>query len=180
MTGDASTLVQNHIDRLMSCAEHGDVLDLACGSGRNGLFLVNNGINVCFADRSPEALDELRHRLAASGATATVWEVDLEDAGDNPLSGKSFGAILVFNYLHRPLLDSIRDAVVPGGLVIYETFTVDNLLHGRPRNPDYLLRAGELAERFHDWDIMHYFEGEVAGPKGPKAIAQIVARKPDA
>jgi len=178
MTSHASSLIRQHLDLMVSSATQGEVLDLACGRGRNGLYLVNRGFSVRFADRSREALDEVQAQLKASGKSARLWQVDFEEAEENPLSGKAFAAILVFNYLYRPLLEYIREAITPGGLVVYETFTVDNLRFGRPRNPDYLLRAGELAERFHDWDCMHYFEGEVEGSAGARAIAQIIARKP--
>jgi SAM-dependent methyltransferase len=178
MTNSAATLIQTNLDRLLEASRLGAVLDLACGRGRNGLFLVSKGIPVTFADRSGEALAEVQARLEENGETAKLWQVDLEDSSSNPLSGKTFGAIMVFNYLHRPLLEHIKDAVLPGGLVIYETFTAHNLPYGRPNNPDYLLRPGELSTRFGDWDCMHYFEDTTEGSSGPKAIAQIVARKP--
>lgn len=179
MENTASTLIQENLDPLRAASALGEVLDLACGRGRNGLFLLSEGIPVTFAERSSEALEEVKHQVDENGEIATLWQVDLEHSSNNPLSGKNFGAILVFNYLHRPLLEHIKDAVLPGGLVIYETFTVDNLPYGRPNNPDYLLRPGELATRFSDWDCMHYFEDTIEGASGPKAIAQIVARKPN-
>ena len=77
-------------------------------------------------------------------------------------------------------MQSIKQAVLPGGIVIYETFTVDQPQFGRPHNPDFLLQHGELREHFEGWDILHSFEGVVdgAGGSGARAIAQMVAIKP--
>ncbi len=165
-----------HSDRAAGAAP---VLDLACGGGRNGLYLVQQGIPVVFADRRRDQLDEIAAQTRDSNL-ATFWPVDFEEADRNPLQGRSFGAILVFRYLHRPLLAPIREAIQPGGLIVYETFTADQPRYGRPGNPDYLLRPGELRDTFGDWDGIHYFEGvttsETSGRE--QAIAQIVARKP--
>ena len=70
-----------------------------------------------------------------------------------------FSAIIVFRYLHRPLFRALRNAVTPGGLVIYETFTTANREFGRPRSKDFLLLPGELKSLFQDWEIIHEFEG---------------------
>ena len=82
--------------------------------------------------------------------------------------------------VHRPLLKDIKDGVVPGGTVIYQTFTAEQTRFGRPNNPDHLLRTGELKEVFGDWDVLRY--RELIGPSRrdgrPQAIAGIVARKP--
>lgn len=184
MSKAASALVESHLQALLSASELGPILDLACGGGRNGLFLVGKGVPVVFADRSETSLEEVRNRLDAMSASAAAeksrcWLVDFENKEKDPLAEKRFGAIIVFNYLHRALFTAIKGAIAPGGIVIYETFTVDNLRYGRPRNPDYLLRPGELAEYFGDWDCLHHFEGEVKGEPGTRAIAQIVARKPN-
>jgi len=87
---------------------------------------------------------------------------------------------MIFRYLHRPLIEQIKAAVAPNGLVIYETFTQAQAELGRPKNPDFLLKAKELASYFSDWQILHSFEGiKVSDTSGNKqAIAQIIARKP--
>jgi tellurite methyltransferase len=84
---------------------------------------------------------------------------------------------MVFRYLHRPLIEQIKAAVVPNGLVIYKTFTLGQAELGRPKNPDFLLKEGELAEYFSDWKIIHYFEGTTVSNTGNhnQAIAQVVA-----
>lgn len=175
------------------------VLDLACGSGRNGLYLVNQSIPVVFADIKESALEQVRSTLATQHSeiksSASCWQVDFEQGGVEkgcseqknvqPLAGQSFSAILVFRYLHRPLFEQIKQAVTAGGYVVYETFTVDQPQFGRPNNPNFLLKHGELAELFSDWQIIHNFEGiidanntEVNNEPGKQAVAQIIARKP--
>jgi hypothetical protein len=102
--------------------------------------------------------------------------VDFEAADSDPLQGKCFNAVLVFNYLHRPLMPSIRQVINPGGLIFYETFTVNQRQFGRPSNPDFLLQPQELRSYFEDWEVMHYFEGEKQEPA--RAVASIIARRP--
>jgi SAM-dependent methyltransferase len=151
------------------------VLDLACGTGRNGLLLAHHGIPVVFADVSAIALDAVRHCLEEADLPGQVWQVDLEQVDTDPLSGRSFSAVLGFRYLHRPLFPALRNAVRPGGYVIYETFTVDNRRFGRPGNPDFLLRNGELESLFSDWQTIHTFEGFRQSPD--RMVAQLVTRK---
>lgn len=152
------------------------VLDLACGSGRSGLKLVNRNIGVVFADRSSSALSEVAATLSQDKLPGRIWQVDLEQADTNPFDGQKFNAIVCFRYLHRPLFPDLLNAVEPGGLVIYETFTIGNRCFGRPNNPNFLLQPGELKMLFKDWEILHYYEGIRHGPD--REIAQIVARKP--
>ncbi|CAA0090982.1 Uncharacterised protein [Halioglobus japonicus] len=182
---DASKLLSQHLQKLSLACRAVPALDLACGAGRNGLYLLANDIPVVFADRDSDSLEKIRQQLATqfhSGQRdrAQLWEVDLEIPGSHPLEARAFGAITVFRYLHRPLLEGIKNAVVPGGLVIYETFTLAQAEIGRPRNPDFLLRPGELRGCFSQWEILHDFEGiERDSSSGqPRAIAQVVAQKP--
>jgi hypothetical protein len=158
---------------------------MACGSGRNGLYLLASGVPVVFADRDSQRLEQLKQHLAARPGKqrkelARIWQVDLEIPGTSPLEAETFGAILVFRYLHRPLLQGIKEAIVPGGLMVYETFTVEQANLGHPRNPDFLLRSGELGDYFCEWNILHDFEGIEHDPVSgePRAIAQLVAEKP--
>lgn len=153
----------------------GPVLDLACGNGKNGLFLAGLDLPVILADRSGEALEEAKKAAEDKGLQARFWEVDLE-TGRNPLEEEYYRAILVFRYLHRPLIPCIRKGIRKGGILIYETFTIEQPKYGRPHNPDYLLKPGELADWFKDWQTIHYFEGLLENP--PRAVAQIVCRKP--
>jgi tellurite methyltransferase len=155
----------------------GPVLDLACGTGENGLFVAGLNLPVILADRSPEALDVARASALERGLEPRFWEVDLE-AGGNRLEEEYYRAILVFRYLYRPLIPCIRKAIRVGGILIYETFTSEQPKYGKPHNPEFLLQPGELADWFEDWHVIHYYEGLLENPQ--RAMAQIVCRKPGA
>ena len=152
------------------------VLDLACGNGRNGLVLAALGHAVSFADRDEEKLGQISRAEAFNHERCEIWNVDLERADSKPLAGRSYDAILVFNYLHRPLFSAIKNAVAPGGLLIYETFTTAQRAFGRPSNADFLLLPGELEAVCAGWQTLHYFEGELSAPA--RAVASVIARRP--
>ena len=199
-----SPLLEKFIALLDETESLAPVLDLACGSGRNGLYLVSQNIPVVFADIKESALEQVSSTLTSQHSemksSASFWQVDFEQGSfekdsfeqgsviqkhKHPLAGKSFSAIMVFRYLHRPLFEQIKQAVTAGGYVVYETFTVEQPQFGRPKNPNFLLKKGELTELFADWEIIHSFEGVIDAKKadaniesGKQAIAQIIARKP--
>lgn len=181
---DASPLLSQYRQEIALACDVAPALDLACGKGRNGLYLSARGLPVVFADRDDENLEQIKQHLATLPGNrhsdiARLWQVDLEIPGTRPLEPQAFGAIMVFRYLHRPLMAAIKEAVVPGGLVIYETFTLAQASIGRPRNPDFLLRPGELRDCFCDWHILYDFEGIEHDPVSgqSRAIAQIVVEK---
>jgi len=176
MPKKASQLLLDHLDLLLDAKLSLPVLDLACGTGRNGLVLAHHGIPVVFADKSITALEAVKRHLSGNALPGQIWQVDLEQTGSNPLADREFSAIIGFNYLHRPIFSALKDSVEPGGLVIYETFTVENRRFGRPSNPKFLLRHGELKSIFQNWEIIFYFEG--IQPEPARGIAQIVARRP--
>ena len=151
------------------------ILDLACGDGHNGIFLASRGFSVVLADRSEEALSQARLNARAAGISVQFWQVDLEQEGVNPLEGRTLSAILVFRYLHRPLIPCITKSLKRGGILMYETFTTEQARFGKPKNPDHLLKAGELLSWFHAWEVIYTFEGIIGAP--PKAIARLVCRK---
>jgi tellurite methyltransferase len=169
-------LLQDHVELLESLPTSQPVLDLACGNGRNGLLLAKKGLPVVFADRSIQALDDIKRRLENLNLPGRTWHVDLEQKNINPFEGQSYSAIIGFRYLHRPLFPALLSAVMPGGIVIYETFTTANRKYGRPDNPDFLLKPGELKTLFQGWEILFHFEGDLPDPE--RNVAQIVARKP--
>ena len=109
-------------------------------------------------------------------AQLLVDHVDLEREDVNPLPEDSYGAILVFRFLHRPLIPFIKKALRNSGLLLYETFTVEQRRFGKPQDPGFLLRPGELLKMFEHWEIVHYFEGIMENPT--RAVAQLVAHKP--
>jgi len=153
----------------------GPVLDLACGDCRNGIEAARLGHAVHCCDISNEALFRAESLARTYGVSVEILRVDLEQ-GDPPIPAEqTYGAVLVFRYLHRPLFPCIRKALKPGGVLIYETFTVDQARFGKPRNPDFLLKPGELRAAFRDWELLHYFEGIKSNPE--RAVAQLVCRK---
>lgn len=153
----------------------GPILDLASGDCHNANYLARWRLRIVACDKSEEALKRGRTMAAKLGVTLKTWQVDLEREGINPLPENSYGGILVFYYLHRPLIPCIRKALNQSGILIYETYTIDQPRFGKPRNPDYLLRPGELRQWFKDWKIIYYFEG--IRPDPIRAVAQIVCQK---
>jgi len=157
----------------------GLVLDIAMGSGRNAIYLATRGFDVDGVDIDPSAVADARTRARRMGAPIRAMTGNYEN-GSMTVPVCAYNVIMVFNYLHRPLFPQIKDGVVPGGVVIYQTFTTEQVRFGRPQNPDYLLRAGELREVFHDWEILR--SREIIGPARKddkmRAVAAIVARKP--
>ena len=176
MTTEPHEVLLDHLDLLSDLDRSLPVLDLACGTGQNGLTLARQGIPVVFADRSVTALEVVKQCLLEDALPGRIWQIDLEQPNTNPLAGQSFSAIIGFRYLHRPLFPAIKEAIIPGGLVIYETFTIENRRFGRPNNPDFLLQSGELRRIFQEWQTIFYFEGVLHDPD--RAVAQIVSRKP--
>jgi SAM-dependent methyltransferase len=158
-------------------SDKGTILDLACGKGQNGLYLVEQKIKTLFADINPSFLNDLiaDHHIDK----AHCWLADFESTASPDalkLDTMQLQAVIVFRYLHRPLFNAIKQAVKPGGYVIYETFTQANKEFGRPHREAFLLAENELKRIFNDWNILHYFEGIESNPN--RAIAQIVCQKP--
>jgi len=114
------------------------VLDLAAGNGRHTAFFAGRGHPVTAVDRDVSAL--------ASSDTVEVIAADLEDGSPWPLADRRFGAIVVTNYLHRPLFPALFAALLPGGILLYETFMEGNERFGKPSRPDFLLKDGELLD----------------------------------
>jgi len=150
---------------------------LACGKGQNGLYLVERNIETIFADINSEPLKNLQTQSNVN--QEDCWLADFESTTSidvSKLSKMQLQGMIVFRYLHRPLFDAIKQAVKPGGYVIYETFTEDNKQFGRPHRGQFLLKKNELKTIFNDWEILFYFEGVKNNPD--RAIAQIVCQKP--
>ena len=145
----------------------GLVLDLAAGSGRHVRLLRDRGFAVCAVERDTTVLS------AFAGPGCEVRRIDLETDNRWQL-GNDYDGIIVTNYLHRPLLPAIARALARGGVLIYETFARGNERFGRPRNPDFLLRPGELLEAFKTLTVVAFEEGEVSVPR-PAVIQRLAA-----
>ena len=161
----------------------GSVLDVACGSARHARWLAARGHPVEAVDRDPALLAALAApnpaaggRMGTQAPTAGIVTrcADLE-AGTWPYTGQAFAGIVVVNYLHRPLFPHLLAALAPGGVLIYETFAAGNERYGRPANPDFLLRPGELLEVVRgELRVLGYEDLFVADPK-PAMVQRICA-----
>lgn len=136
---DASPWVRRFIGGI---AAGGYVLDVACGGGRHLALGRDRGLRMTGADRDVSAA---RAKFAADSGV-TLIEADLEAGQPFPFAPASFEGVIVTNYLWRPILPDIIAAVRPAGVLIYETFGLGNAAYGRPSNPEFLLRPGELLE----------------------------------
>lgn len=129
---------------LAGVAAGGRVLDVACGGGRHLQLGLERGLAMVGVDRDHSAA----RRLAGEPRLELV-EADLEDGRSFPFAAGSFDGVIVTNYLWRPILPAIVAAVAPAGVLIYETFAIGNARFGKPSNPEFLLRPGELIEAVH-------------------------------
>lgn len=146
----------------------GAALDLAAGAGRHARWLLTEGHPVTAID-----IDVTRLADLVGQPMATILQADLE-GGLWPLSGQRFAGVVVSNYLWRPLLPTLVDSVALGGLLMYETFAVGQERFGKPSNPDFLLRPGELLELVRGrLEVRGYEHGEDGPPK--RAMRQRIA-----
>ena len=164
---------------LVECAGYWDLLgsrtalDLACGAGRHALYLAAHGFETTAVDFAEAGLETARRRVADLGLNLTTQAVDLE-APNADLGVEVYDLIVAVHYLHRPLFEQIRRALRPGGLVVYKTYTQDQLaLPGGPKNPAYVLQANELLREFSEYRVLRY-EEEVRG----EGTAALLAQKP--
>jgi SAM-dependent methyltransferase len=147
----------------------GEVLDVACGTGRHSRYLASLGHRVLGVDRDAEALQTLRGLAGIETRLA-----DLEGA-PWPFAGRTFAGVIVTNYLHRPLLECLVDAVAAGGVLIYETFAAGNEHFGKPSNPAFLLRPGELLEAVRGrLRVVAYEDRRIDAPR-PAMLQRICA-----
>jgi SAM-dependent methyltransferase len=147
----------------------GRVLDVACGGGRHARYLAGLGFQVEAVDRNGESL-----RSLAGVAGVTTRAADLEN-GEWPYAGRQFEAVVVTNYLHRPLFPALLAALAPGGVMIYETFALGNERYGRPSNPDFLLKPGELLKIAHGRVEVIAYENLVVDFPKPAMIQRVCA-----
>ena len=177
LLGPSSWLVEN----LHRLPREGRALDVACGRGGNALVLASCGLAVRAVDRNAglvAVLADVASRLHCSVEAAVV---DLENGpfpGGGEICGlgrEEFDVVLVTHYLHRPLFPALVECLKPGGVLVYETFTVDQAQRSRPTNPDFLLEHGELGRLVSPLAVVAERDGEF----DDRWVAGLVAVKPD-
>ena len=148
------------------------VLDVACGSGRHLAWFAARGHAVTGVDRDIEFAHQ--HvpgaELVCADIEAGAWPLQLDGRP------RSFGAVVVTNYLWRPLMDSVLASVAPGGVLLYETFAMGNASVGRPSRPDFLLQSGELLRSCAAMDLVAFEQGYLQDP--PRFVQRIAALRP--
>ena len=149
---------------------HATALDLACGAGRHMRWLQAQGLQVTGVDRSPAA-------IAACSGLGELICADIEN-GPWPLPGRQFGAVVVTNYLWRPLWPQVLASVRPGGVLLYETFAHGHAAYGHPRRAEFLLQPGELLSLCAGWHIVAYEHGVLTSPGSARVVQRIAAVRP--
>lgn len=169
------------VDQL-SRVPHGTVLDVATGRGRHALYLASKGFSIHGIDRDADALNELQQQAQAAGLSSITTECrDLELNPQQPpdLGTAMYDAILVFFYLYRPLFPRLVNALKPGGVIMYETFLLDNHIHRQhPRRKEFCLENNELLTHLQELRILHYDEGDHESSSGRAFTARMLAQKP--
>lgn len=149
----------------------GRILDIAMGAGRNAIYLAKMGFEVEGVDISSEAVSVAVESARKAGVTIRAQVVDLEK--NYHIQEGAYDVIICFYFLQRSLISQIKNGLRLGGVVVYETYIVDQIQFGKPRNPDYLLKHNELLYMFRELRCLRYREGVF---EGPKAIASIVVQ----
>ncbi len=153
----------------------GKALVLAMGEGRNAVFLAGNGFDVDGCDISEKAVEKTRLFAKESGVTLNAFVADLEEY---KIHVNTYDLITCFYYTQKSLIPLIKDGLKKGGMVMFETYSIDQLKYGKdapgPKNPAYLLKHNELLDHFRDFRILYYREGEIAEQK---SVVSLIAQK---
>ena len=160
------------VKNLKNISKNCNILDLACGYGRHSIYAKKIGLNVTAADIDYEKLFYLKnvHNI-------TVLRLDLEKKFNWPFKKNIFDAVIVTNYLYRPLFKNIFYSIKPKGFLLYETFTLENKQFGRPYNLNYLLKPRELLDLALDYEIsVIEYEEIITHYIKPKAIQRILGK----
>jgi SAM-dependent methyltransferase len=161
--------------RVLPLLPGGRVLDLACGRGRNALFLAERGFRVTAVDASAEALAQLDAEAHRRGLHVETVEQDLEKTPR--LEMPAFDVVIQFFYLQRSLMPELRRLVRPGGVAVVRTFSRAGNFPGGPGNPAFALDPGELPALFAGWEVLLHEEGLDQAHRGG-GLAGIAVRRP--
>lgn len=152
----------------------GKALDLAMGTGRNSIFLAKHGYEVDGVDFSEVAIEKVNTFAQKESLPIHTKCADLTHF---QISEKTYDLIINFYFLERALFPMMEKGLKENGMVLFETYTVEQSRYGKPRNPDYLLRPNELLKSFHNLYIIYYHERLVQEGDETKAIASMLAKK---
>jgi len=178
LSGEPSPFFVAWQERVRASAGGGLVLDLACGGGRHTLAAAALGVRSAGIDRDAAKLRALADEARTRGLPASALRADLEAGRGIPVRAGASRVILVFRFLFRPLAAAIGEALAPGGLLLYETFTqAQRDLGYGPRNPAFLLAPNELPGLFPGLEVLAYEELLTPGDR-PEALARLAARRP--
>jgi SAM-dependent methyltransferase len=161
------------VARVASDLPPGRALDLACGTGRNALWLAQQGWRVTAVDGAQVAIDALLDQASKLRVTVDAKVADLEKS-EYSIEPEAWDLVCICYYLQRDLFEAVRRSLLPGGVVISIVHISDP---GEPPTEHRLLRGG-LDEYFQGWQILHRHEGDPNDPAHRRSVAQIVARKP--
>lgn len=156
----------------------GRALDVACGAGRNALFLAASGFAVCAADISGVALERGRRAAEQRGLEIEWLEADLDEDPERVLPGGRFDLIVWVRYVHRTLMPHLVARLAAGGVLVCEQHLATDVPVAGPTSPGFRLAPGELERSAHGLTVLHAYEGPVVDPDGRTvALAQLVAKK---
>ena len=152
----------------------GKALDLAMGTGRNSIFMAENGYMVDGIDSSEVAVEKVRSFAERESLPIDAKQADLTNY---QIVENTYDVILNFYFLERSLFPNIMNGLKQGGMLLFETYTIEQPEYGRPHNPAYLLKPNELLQSFIDLHIICYHERIDKQKAGTKAIASLLAQK---
>ena len=160
------------VERTAISLKPGTALDLACGTGRNALWLAEHGWSVTAVDGASAAIDELGRRATERGVAVETKTADLE--AEYAIEPRAWDLILICYYLQRDLFERAKEGVKPGGILL----TIVHITDAGEEPTAHRLRPGELEEYFAGWEILHRYEGPPADVAHRRSVAEIVARRP--
>lgn len=173
--GRAPGLPEPFFDELLALLPRGLALDVAAGTGRHSLAMARAGMKVVAIDHSAVALETLGRAACAAGLCVWPIAAELEEL---PIPAEKYDVVVNINFLDRALVPVLKRALKPGGLMLFETFLVDQAALGHPRNPAYLLEHHELRALLGEFELIRYREGLTVYPDGTRAWrAGALARK---